>query len=610
MHVHSTSEAGGSVFCDLAKSNMAPWQVPDDCKPREGNSSDVWAGSWSNDELVGYLAENGHAVVSNERGPFGPGRLELSERRLDGSATTNLRESERHARPGLLFLTTLHDAPDRLLSAYWSHQEEEATERPTFDQWMKNATHSSAGGHGVGTEDALRSDATRMNHIAWRFSGGALPPRASPERSEEWKPSFEAAVRALSQFDLVLPADLMDRDEGRRALSRMLGWDRFDVDGRKTTATAGPAPLRNSSARVYFEEEEYRALWEDNWLDNILCLWSRAVFLARLHCEDDPNRRLARPPYPGVPAKVPEEGEHKLRGARAAADPSAPRVLLYVTTHVSIQHQWYLRNCWGEVFRHSALLRGSDVMVYANPPVAERGRALGVLWRAFPEQQLTVHLESGNETGSAEDRNNGAMAALWYAIERNLFDGYDWIIRLNPDVIVRDDSFLVDSILHDPAASALLIDCMKHTKDYRNRTQIHTDFFALRRELLGRRIRINHPNDNPELQFTDYLRGAGGNTPPNIKGLRWIPGADHEGGDCRAGAGKPLNMTPITHVHYLNETDGKYLNVVFIKEGTCPIPFAGGSQPEEEDKDDDDDAGDSRAMAVRLDRIVGAARTQ
>jgi len=250
-----------------------------------------------------------------------------------------------------------------------------------------------------------------------------------------------------------------------------------------------------------------------------------------------------------------------------------PRVLLYITTHMSVQHQWYLRNCWGEVFRHSALLRASDVVVYANPPAAERERTLGVLERTFAEQKLIVHIANDNKTDNAmADKHTGAMWALWYALEKKLFDGYDWIIRANPDVIVRDDAFLVDSIWHDPKATALLIDCMKNYVDRRGRMQVHTDFFALKRDLLKPRRMGMKLEQNAELSFTEYLDVKGG-----IEGLRWISGAEHEGSSCRAGAGKPLRLTPVTHVHDLNDTDGKLKNVAWIREGTCPIPFAGAA---------------------------------
>lgn len=43
------------------------------------------------------------------------------------------------------------------------------------------------------------------------------------------------------------------------------------------------------------------------------------------------------------------------------------KVMLYVTTHMSPQHIWYLKSCWLPALQNSVLLRNSDVVVYLNP---------------------------------------------------------------------------------------------------------------------------------------------------------------------------------------------------------------------------------------------------
>lgn len=268
---------------------------------------------------------------------------------------------------------------------------------------------------------------------------------------------------------------------------------------------------------------------------------------------------LAVPPAITLP-----EGEYRLRNASSMAGDhiSRPRVLLYVTTQMSRSHLWYLRFCWPEVLRHSLLLRSADVTVYATPPVNERREALEVLGRAFlpnslPDCALTVYLRAN------EEKHVGATSAIWYAVERGLFGGYDWVIRVNPDVIIRDDSFLV-TLSHDQSARAMLIDCLKNLND--SRIQVHTDFFAIRPEVLDPSQPFR--SGNAELSFTHHL---GGSVLRNSEGLRWIPGADPEGPACRAGYGKPMNETPITHFHLLESG----LDVSWLKE--CPIPFVGDS---------------------------------
>lgn len=218
-------------------------------------------------------------------------KLELSNRQLDGDT---LIKEKLHPSPQLLFLTTIRDPSDRLLSAYTffaltvSNKVEGDAE--SFYDWISNNLRR-ARRYRPGDKAAFRSNTARYNHIVWRFSGGKLSPKQSLEE-REWKPSYELAIRALSQQDLILPMDIMTKDEGKEALRRLLGWDRFNVKGRamagdkKAGHVVTTGGIKNSNAREFFNKDEYRALWEGNWLDNILCLWCKAVFLARLHCED------------------------------------------------------------------------------------------------------------------------------------------------------------------------------------------------------------------------------------------------------------------------------------------------------------------------------------
>jgi len=139
----------------------------------------------------------------------------------------------------------------------------------------------------------LRSNTARSNHIVWRFSGGALTNKV-PLKQSDLKQPFETAIRVLSQHDLILPMDVMTQDDlGKRALQELLGWNKFEVGGRMRRKNTEDAKnghvvtmggIKNSDARNHFSKEEFQQLWEENWLDNILYLWCRAVFLARLHC--------------------------------------------------------------------------------------------------------------------------------------------------------------------------------------------------------------------------------------------------------------------------------------------------------------------------------------
>ena len=295
------SKAGGTTFCGLVNSNMLHWQVPRyHCMPKRDDRVDGRVGTWTNEYLVEYLRDERYNIVASEWDSFSIDKLQLSRRELDGGIP---KENLEPIGPSLLFLTTLRDPCDRLLSAYTffavttteGKREAKNKSPPTFHKWIASNMDRAAS-YVVGDLDSrkgLRSNTARSNHIVWRFSGGALTNKV-PLKQSDWKASFETAIRVLSQHDLVLPMDLMTQDDlGKRALQELLGWSKFEVGGRirrKNTEDAKNGHvvtmggIKNSNARNHFSKEEFQQLWEENWLDNILYLWCRAVFLARLHC--------------------------------------------------------------------------------------------------------------------------------------------------------------------------------------------------------------------------------------------------------------------------------------------------------------------------------------
>ncbi len=342
------SKAGGTTFCALAHANMEVRRVPEyHCMPSLSSSSgkpssaatgrtnsySPYVGTWTNDVLLRYLTDTKHLVVSSEWDPFRSSRLWLSGRDLYddgyGSADTDTKIGEYDDRhndstlpsdtfadrdsPRLLFVTTLRDPCDRLLSAYTFF---EVTRKhnarnykpPAFRDWMKdNAKRAAKYERDSGKRYGLTGWTTNHNYATWRFSGGLLPSNVTRGNVDDdefgWGIPFELAIRALCQFDLILPMEIMTKGGlGKLALERLLGWTNFearvdrrptetdvedDINAAKSGHVVSTGHIQNSDARSYFSEMEYRRLWEDNWLDHILYLWCRAVFLARLHCNFD-----------------------------------------------------------------------------------------------------------------------------------------------------------------------------------------------------------------------------------------------------------------------------------------------------------------------------------
>ena len=307
------SKAGGTTFCALANSNMRKSSVPKyHCMPRKGKLMDGRVGSWSNEELVEFINENEFKIVANEWDPFDVDKLQLSGRDLYGdNNSSKQQQSESNLQTSLLFVTTLRDPADRLLSSYsfFSENSEGQQRSPiNFGKWMKNNLKR-VGLFKIGQKSAFRSNIARNNYMVWRFSGGKIPnlqddesifssksqifPSTVTDKSV-WGQPFEVAVRSLSQHDLILPMDVMTESSGKESLQQILGWTQFAASGRgivgqkESGHVVTTGEVRNSNAKSYLEErgsgEEFKALWERNWLDYILWYWARAVFFARLYC--------------------------------------------------------------------------------------------------------------------------------------------------------------------------------------------------------------------------------------------------------------------------------------------------------------------------------------
>ena len=112
------------------------------------------------------------------------------------------------------------------------------------------------------------------------------------------------------------------------------------------------------------------------------------------------------------------------------------RFLLLVTTHFPAYHQSFLETCWPPATRKSVLLQQADVMVFATGAVSDQNRA--AVATAFDACKSTRVVAVPNP-----GKGKGAMLPLQMAEREGWFDDYDWVIRLNPDVIIRSDAHLL-----------------------------------------------------------------------------------------------------------------------------------------------------------------------
>ena len=151
------------------------------------------------------------------------------------------------------------------------------------------------------------------------------------------------------------------------------------------------------------------------------------------------------------------------------------KTLLLLTTHCSPQHAQMLRQCWPGSMKAAPTLRGADVLLWA-------GCDTGAAQDAPTEYvRMLAALPNANVSLVWAERlayKQGALASFLYPLHYGWFENYDWVVRLNPDVLVLDEEPLVLRMLNESHAS-LLSNCGYLGKKTTTE-KIHTDFFAVR----------------------------------------------------------------------------------------------------------------------------------
>jgi len=185
----------------------------------------------------------------------------------------------------------------------------------------------------------------------------------------------------------------------------------------------------------------------------------------------------------------------------------------------------------------------SDVLFFATQPPPKD--VVAAIW-----PNNSVHFQSYYNPGYQK----GAIMALNEAIDNNWFKNYDWVMRINPDVFVRNESFLLQMMLNDDV-DGIFVDCYSMCNSSRcTAKKVHTDFFVIRPVVLPKHS--FYVRKNAEKTFTGYTRATreGGRD-------RWLPGTTQRG-MCRVTG----ENSPVIHSHayaaacvakFQNSTAGK-----------------------------------------------------
>jgi len=186
---------------------------------------------------------------------------------------------------------------------------------------------------------------------------------------------------------------------------------------------------------------------------------------------------------------------------------SGMRLLIYFITFPKQQHLEMLETCWPALISRGKLLSFADFLVFLG------GKATGEelsRWRSAIGKlgvNATLQHDPTNPGYQA-----GAMRAMHVLMQNGWWRGYDWVVRLYPDVLIYDDAYLQKFFL-DPKLSAVLANCGQHiVRDpHQNKRgglgKVHTDFFAMR------------PSRIPEAAFADWNKAE--NAEVQATGVFW-----------------------------------------------------------------------------------------
>jgi hypothetical protein len=228
--------------------------------------------------------------------------------------------------------------------------------------------------------------------------------------------------------------------------------------------------------------------------------------------------------------------------------PQRDRILIYITTHMSAAHVTFLQRCWPSLLAKSQLYRQADVTMLVTK-VNKSHINVTLLNEIFAGTNFRVHVRPN------PGYQAGAILGMKEAYERDWFKNYAWVIRVNPDVLIRNDSILLERFLN-PKAHAVFVDCHDGGRqcppengrlewgpgNCTEKRLIHTDFLAFRPSSIDKFAFKHASHNNAEQQATQAFSSI------IMKGNdSWLPDVGPLSG-CRVSG----DRSPVLHIHDIN----------------------------------------------------------
>ena len=233
----------------------------------------------------------------------------------------------------------------------------------------------------------------------------------------------------------------------------------------------------------------------------------------------------------------------------SSVDQNKPKLnnLIFIATHMSDQHMQYFEYCWRDALKHSLLLNSSDITFYLTPGEEKENQSIAFLRDVFKDHKKKVSFYTDENVGL----RFGATRAYRKADRWGWFLGYDWVFRMNPDVIIQNDSWFLSTMENDHNVTLMYSECFEGPEidfgsnyDIPNQAiWIHTDFTAFKPNEL--------PNNTLGSMYMKHAEGSMGRAMSSFvekRQHRQIPGvARTRGLRCRLDGNK--KKSPVVHYH-------------------------------------------------------------
>jgi hypothetical protein len=168
-------------------------------------------------------------------------------------------------------------------------------------------------------------------------------------------------------------------------------------------------------------------------------------------------------------------------------------------------------------------------------------------------KSVTVRRYVDPPSGGDESEANGCEARHDPFLKENRwFDGYDWVIRLNPDVLIRRDTWIRQTMMNT-SVDGIFVDFSSKRKG-----RFHSDFYAFRPSAANDEALIDNFYKMPTAELHLY---SGFSDSVRRKRVAWLPGAKIRRESARV-MGKE---SPVIHFHAYHKACPHYFNATYRK---------------------------------------------